>query len=55
MCDRCDEIDRKISHYRRLLGNVADSQFIKGITGLLTELELERTKLQAVCGSPQPT
>jgi hypothetical protein len=39
MCWRCDEIDEKIEHYRRLAGQITDERTLKGIDLLTEKLE----------------
>jgi hypothetical protein len=39
MCERCDEIDRKIAHYRALAGRITDERSLAGINILITKLE----------------
>ncbi len=39
MCWRCDEIDKKIAHYRELAGRITDEQSLRGIDLLIAKLE----------------
>jgi hypothetical protein len=39
MCWRCDEIDKKIKHYRELAALITDQQSLKGIDLLIVKLE----------------
>jgi hypothetical protein len=45
MCDRCTDLEEKITHYRTLLERVSDAQMSHGITGLIVELERQKTDL----------
>jgi hypothetical protein len=38
MCWRCDEIDKKIEHYRGLAGRITDERTLKGIDLLIEKL-----------------
>jgi hypothetical protein len=39
MCDKCDELDKKIEHYRRLARQITDRQFNERALILIAELE----------------
>jgi hypothetical protein len=39
MCWRCDEIDKKIEHYRELATRLTDERTLKGIDLLIANLE----------------
>ena len=45
MCSQCDEIDKKIRHYRVLAGRITDEQSVKGIDLLIAELEKMKKEL----------
>jgi len=45
MCWKCDEIDKKIQHYRALAGRITDEQSLKGIDLLIAELEKTKKEL----------
>ena len=45
MCSQCDEIDKKIQHYRVLAGRITDEQSLKGIDFLIAELEKTKKEL----------
>jgi hypothetical protein len=38
MCDRCTEIDEKITHYRALSDRLLDQPMLDRIEGLITDL-----------------
>ena len=42
MCEKCKAIDEKISKYRRLADQLADSQASAGIKGLIARLEADK-------------
>jgi hypothetical protein len=39
MCERCDEIDKKIERYRRLARSIIDQPALEGIDRLIAALE----------------
>jgi hypothetical protein len=41
MCDRCEELDKKIAHYRQLAGRVPDPLLIEGAGKLIEEMEAQ--------------
>jgi len=45
MCSRCDDIDKKIEHYRLILKQVMDRDFSDGAKALIVELEAEKSSL----------
>jgi restriction endonuclease S subunit len=45
MCEKCDEIDKKIEHYRRLKQQIMDDAFVDGAKNLIQELEREKSAL----------
>ena len=45
MCDKCDELDKKIEHYRSLLFRVTDQQTTEGIRKLITDMQAQRAAL----------
>jgi hypothetical protein len=45
MCERCEEIDAKIAHYRRIMGHITDQQFNDRATELIAELEAHKKAL----------
>ncbi len=42
MCDKCDEIDRKIAHFRDLAVRIMDQQTQDGIAALIAEQESQK-------------
>jgi len=47
MCWRCDEIDKKIAHYRELAGRITDEQSLRGIDLLIAKLEATKKELHS--------
>ena len=47
MCDKSDELDKKIEHYRRLASQITDQQFVERARALIAELEAEKAALHA--------
>jgi hypothetical protein len=45
MCDKCDELDKKIEHYRRLTRQITDQQFNERAIELIAELEANKKAL----------
>jgi hypothetical protein len=50
MCEKCDEVDRKIAHYRELASRVLDQQTQDGIAELIEKATAEK----AAFGCDQP-
>jgi hypothetical protein len=42
MCDKCQELDRKIEHYRRLTERVPDQLLAEGLGKLIEDLEAQK-------------
>jgi hypothetical protein len=45
MCWKCDEIDKKIAHYRTLSSRVTDTLTLEGLQQLVDKLEVEKKAL----------
>ena len=45
MCDKCEEIDKKIEHYRRISSSITDQFTINGIKELIVRLEAQKAAL----------
>lgn len=45
MCDKCDEIDRKIAHFKDLAARILDPQTRDGIAELIAEQEAQKATL----------
>ena len=50
MCEKCDEIDRKIAHYRGVMRLITDQQTLDGIAQLIEKMTAEK----AAFGCDQP-
>ena len=47
MCWRCDEINKKIEHYRSLISRMTDERTLKGIELLIAKLEETKKELHS--------
>jgi hypothetical protein len=45
MCDRCDELDRKIEHYKRISASISDQLTIDRIRGLVEQMQALKAAL----------
>jgi hypothetical protein len=45
MCDKCAEIDDKISHFRRMLPLITDQPILDGIKQLIEKLKAQKAAL----------
>jgi hypothetical protein len=45
MCDKCDEVDRKIAHFEMLAGRITDPQTVAGIRTLIEERRAQKAAL----------
>lgn len=45
MCEKCVELDGKISHYRQLATKVIDQPTLDGIQKLIEQMQAEKTAL----------
>jgi hypothetical protein len=45
MCGQCDEIDKKIAHYRTIVSRVTDKFAQEGISELIAELLAKKAEL----------
>ena len=55
MCGKCDELDGKIEHYRKLASATYDRLALDGIADRIKEIEAQQAQLHpacAVCKSP---
>jgi hypothetical protein len=44
MCDKCDELDGKIEHYRKLASAVSDRLTLDGIADRIKEMEAQKVQ-----------
>jgi hypothetical protein len=42
MCDKCDELDKKIEHYRRLVAQMSDPLTTERVGKLIETLEAQK-------------
>ena len=45
MCDKCQELDKKVERYRLIMARVIDQQFAQGIGRLIEEAEAQKLAL----------
>jgi hypothetical protein len=45
MCARCEELDKKIGHYRELAARVCDPLLTEGVGKLIEEMEAQKVAL----------
>jgi hypothetical protein len=45
MCDRCDRLDEKIGHYKKVISAMTDQLTIERITVLVVELQTQKAAL----------
>ena len=45
MCDKCDDIDKKVRRYRSYLTKITDQQFQVGVTKLIADLIAQKATL----------
>jgi hypothetical protein len=45
MCDKCQELEKKIERFRLIMERVPDAQLAEGITRLIKEAEAEKAAL----------
>jgi hypothetical protein len=45
MCDKCDELDKKIEHYRSISERITDEKTIEGLKALIEACLAQRATL----------
>jgi hypothetical protein len=45
MCDACDQLDKKIEHYKKVMAAMTDQLTIERITALVAELQAQKAAL----------
>ena len=45
MCDKCDELDKKIEHYRRILLSIGDQITVERIDAMIADLQAQKVAL----------
>ena len=47
MCDRCQRLDEKIEHYKRVISAMTDQLTIERITALVLDMQTQKAALHA--------
>jgi len=45
MCDKCDELDKRIEHYRRILLSIGDQITVERLAGMIGDLRTQKVTL----------
>jgi hypothetical protein len=45
MCEKCDELDKKIEHYRRILLSIGDQITVDRIKAMIGDLQAQKATL----------
>jgi hypothetical protein len=45
MCERCDEIDGRIEHYRKLAKDVSDKRALEAIDSMVADMKVQKRAL----------
>jgi len=45
MCDQCNQLDKRIAHYREMALHVLDKQILEGIGLLIAKFEADKRAL----------
>jgi hypothetical protein len=45
MCDKCEELDKKIEHYRRICLSIADQITVERIDAMIADLQAQKVTL----------
>ena len=45
MCEKCDEIDKKIDHYRVMASRITDQPLLDGIKELIERMQAQKLAL----------
>jgi hypothetical protein len=45
MCDKCEQLDKKIEHYQKLLLGIRDQLTVDGIKSLIADLRAQKAVL----------
>ncbi len=43
MCDKCDELDKRIEHYRRILVSFGDQITVERLAALIGDLQAQKS------------
>lgn len=55
MCDKCDEITKKIERFKAISARFADAQMTEGLAVAIAELEAQKVALHAEQGRGRVT
>ena len=45
MCDKCDELDKKIEHYETILVSIGDRATVERLMAMIADLQTQRVAL----------
>jgi hypothetical protein len=45
MCDKCNELDKKIEHYRLILLSISDQITVERLAGVIGDLQAQKATL----------
>jgi len=45
MCDKCDELDKKIEHYRKISSAIGDQITVERINAMIADLQAQKVVL----------
>ena len=45
MCDKCNELDKKIAHYAKLSASITDQLTVERLIAMIAEMEAQKTAL----------
>jgi len=45
MCDKCDELDKKIEHYRQILLSIGDQITVERLHAMIADLRAQKAAL----------
>jgi hypothetical protein len=45
MCEKCEQLDKRIEHYQKLLFGIADQLTVDGIKSLIADLRAQKAAL----------
>jgi hypothetical protein len=54
MCDKCDELDKRIEHYSRMLLSIGDQITVERIKALMGDLQAQKATLHPEQNSRPP-
>jgi hypothetical protein len=45
MCDKCDELDKKIEHYQQILLSIGDQSTVERLNAMIGNLQAQKATL----------